>query len=422
MARIRDILLSKSLTAIEVILIGVLLVFGFTKDIASVEFHPDESFWIVSSVRLDKLLAGDFNSAVWTEDPIIIFEVRPLPSYFTAIGQRLGGISANELPAYWDWGLSDEENIASGAMPDAETIWWSRLPMAVIGAVSLLFISVLLGNSHSRLAAYVFTLVSFNEYFLLQLRRAMSEASVLFFTVLAMLASIKLMTAVRNDDTRKSVQWALIAGLFSGLAGQSKLTGLACAGIAILGVLLVFNSNPFRWFAILQQRKILIVILVVTVATISTFIASYPSFYEDMLDKISETLYARDQTLAFQVATYTWMVIPPDQRGGLLFSRVFEYPINLHANQWIMTMSLLANFLLAIVGLVYTVGQAFSGILHREIYLVLLLGALFFAAPMLFIPLDWDRYYLFPIFFTCIFFAIGISEMTIKLSRRHLHE
>ncbi|MDX1378382.1 MAG: hypothetical protein R3307_06005, partial [Anaerolineales bacterium] len=131
MGRIRDLLISKSLTAVEIVLLAVLLLAGYTRDIGSVEFHPDESFWIVSSVRLDKLLAGDFDSDLWTDEPVIIFEVRPVPSYFTAIGQRLGGISVNDLPSYWIWGLPDEENIARGALPSDEVIWWSRLPMAV---------------------------------------------------------------------------------------------------------------------------------------------------------------------------------------------------------------------------------------------------------------------------------------------------
>jgi hypothetical protein len=134
MDRIRDFLLSKSLSAVEIILLAILLLFGYINDIGAVEFHPDESFWIVSSVRLDKLLAGDFESDIWTDEPVIIFEVRPLPSYFTAVGQRLGGISAQDLPPYWIWGLPDEENLARGAMPGDELIWWSRLPMAVVAA------------------------------------------------------------------------------------------------------------------------------------------------------------------------------------------------------------------------------------------------------------------------------------------------
>jgi len=232
----REFFLSKNLRPLEIFILAVLLLWGFTKGIASVEFHPDESFWIVSSVRFDKLITGDFESPTWTEDPIIMFEVRPVPSYFSRIGQRMGGISADSLPVYWSWGLSDEKNIALNAMPSDEVLWWSRLPMAIISAFSLLFTAIFIARSHSRLSGYIFALISFNEYFLVNLRRAMSEASILFFTVLAIYASHKLISAARNRDMNKSIQWSLTLGLFSGLAGESKLTGLVCAGLGILCV------------------------------------------------------------------------------------------------------------------------------------------------------------------------------------------
>jgi hypothetical protein len=46
-----------------------------------------------------------------------------------------------------------------------------------------------------------------------------------------------------------------------------------------------------------------------------------------------------------------------------------------------------------------------------EKLVILLLGALTCAIPMLFVPFDWDRYYLYPIFFSCILFSIGISQL-----------
>lgn len=48
---------------------------------------------------------------------------------------------------------------------------------------------------------------------------------------------------------------------------------------------------------------------------------------------------------------------------------------------------------------------------NQIILIVLVLGALVCATPMLFVPLDWDRYYLYLIFFNCVFFAIGIGQL-----------
>jgi hypothetical protein len=417
MHRIRDFLLSKSLSAVEISLLAILLLFGYINDIGAVEFHPDESFWIVSSVRLDKLLAGDFESDIWTDEPVIIFEVRPLPSYFTAVGQRLGGISAQDLPPYWIWGLPDEENLARGAMPGDELIWWSRLPMAVVAAFSMLLTAVLLAKSHSRLAAYIFAVISLNGYFLLNLRRAMSEASILFFTVLTMYASYKLLTAVRSKDMNKSILWSLAVGLFSGLAGQSKLTGLICAGIAIFGVILVIIPRPAQWITILKQRMLLTIFFVISMITLVTFIASYPFFYRDTVDRISETLYARSQILEYQVYTYADEVIPSHSRLKILFQRILDYPLHIDANHVLNIPLHWLNFTFVALGMAQVIKKVRNSGTERDINLVLLLGALLCAVPMLFAPFDWERYYLYPIYFGCIFFAIGAGQLAERFSR-----
>lgn len=410
----RTFLSSKSLRAIEVILMGLILLLGFTRDIASVEFFPDESFWVVSSVRFDEFISGDFDSPVWTEDPIIIFEVRPVPSYFSGISQRLGGISTESLPPDWDWGLSEDENIALGAMPNDEMLWWSRIPMAILSAFSLFFTAVFLAKQHSRLAAYLFTLVSLNGYFLLNLRRAMSEASILFFTVLVMYASYRLMTSARNRDMNKSIQWALIAGFFSGLAGQSKLTGLVCVGIAILGAVLVITPYPKQWLTILKQRLLLVIMFVVTFATLATFIASYPFYYTDTVDRIWETFYARDQIVKYQLATYIDELIPPGNRLTILFQRIFDYPIHTDTNNTVGILFHWLNLIGAFFGIIHVLKCAWNDGSKRDISIVLLLGTLLCAVPMLFSPFDWERYYLFPIYFGCIFFVIGISELALN--------
>ena len=228
-SRAFSFLFSKKLNRGEMIVLAALLLGGFTRNIGAVGFSGDENFWIVSSIRLDAFLAGDFDSPIWTEDPTIAYEVRPVPSYFAAIGQRLGGVQPRDLPnAYWLWGLSEAENAARNAMPTETVLWWSRIPMAVITALGLWGFAVFLGQIHSRFAAYVFTCICFNGYFLENLRRAMSEPSVLFFTILVILASRQLMVALRNNSLKLVILWAVVMGIFSGLAGESKLTGLAC--------------------------------------------------------------------------------------------------------------------------------------------------------------------------------------------------
>ncbi|NJC96855.1 MAG: hypothetical protein C3F07_10485 [Anaerolineales bacterium] len=412
---IRWYLSDKSLKAIEILILGILLFWGYTRDLGSVVFFPDENFWTASSIRFDKLLSADFDSHIWTENQVIAFEVRPVPSYLTGFSQRLGGVPPNDQPVYWNWGLTEAENIVRGAMPGYVTLWWSRLPMAIISTLSLLLTTLFLARYHSRLSAYAFTWIGFNGYFLTNLRRAMSEASILFFTVLAMAASYKLITAARERNLSRSIQWSLIVGLFSGLAGQSKLTGLACAGIAIFGSFLVTAPNPSQWLTLLKQRVLLIVVFLVTVSTLATFILSYPFFYTNTVNRIWGTFDVRDQIVKYQLHTYTDQLIPPDHRLAILFERILDYPLHVDSHQALGLLFHWLNLLIVVIGISYTIKHTGKGFIEQDYGIILLLGALFCVVPMLFTPFDWERYYLFPVYFSCIFFAIGIGQLILKI-------
>ena len=408
-------LLSRHITWLETRMLAGLLLWGFTRNILSVEFIGDENYWIATSVRLDMLLAGDFESPLWTEDPTIVYEVRPVPSYLAGMGQRLGGIQPADLPgAYWNWNLSEAENAARGAMPSPHVIWWSRISMTVIAALGLLGIALFLGRIHSRIAAYVFTLISFNAYFLDTLRRSMSEASILFFTILALLASVQLLIVLRGASWKRVVFWSALAGVFSGLAGESKLTGLACAAVPVLGALIIISRGEDK-AGMPKMRLFLVVLFVITTATLLTFIATYPLFYRETVDRVWETFDARRQILNYQLNTYSHQLIPAGARIGILFQRIFEYPIRIQSSPGMSAILHWINFIPAAIGLFYTVRQGSGASSLSHACLALWLGAAFSAGPMLLTPFDWERYYMFPIFFACVFFSIGSVQAIVQL-------
>lgn len=402
-------LFSKNLKSIEVLVLAVLLFGRFCSNLQSVEFQPDETFWIGSSVRFDKFLAGDFESPIWNQ-PFVNYEVRPVPSYIVAISQRLGGVRTDDLPLYWDWALTQDQNISRGAMPSHTAIWWSRLPMAVISVLTLLGTIILIGKAHSRIAAYVFTLISLNDYFLLHLRRAMSEAPLLLFTVLALYGSYKLLMVIEQNSMKKVVSWSVIVGIFCGLAGQSKLVGLACVAIPILGTfILMFRSTRTSQKSVV--RTLLMVAGLVLCTSLLIFIASYPFFYRNTLYRTLGTFYFRSAVVEGQEKLYASQVILPSNRINILFQRIFEYPVSLDSNGITDSLFHWINFLVVAFGAAYVIRQAWRKGQDWEKSVILLLGALTCAVPMLFVPFDWDRYYLYPIFFSCIFFVIGISQL-----------
>jgi hypothetical protein len=289
--------------------------------------------------------------------------------------------------------------------------------MVVISIFSMVGIILLLAGAHSRAAAYAFALVSFNEYFLTQLRRTLSEPPQIFFTVLALYASYKLLSAVQGESTKRIVLWSVVAGIFSGLAGQSKLTGLVCTAIPILG-LMILIADPSKSAELTKRRIPLIVTLVVMASTFLAFVASYPLFYANTFDGIMLTLATRSQIFRYQVVQYAYQAIQPGERLSTLFERIFKYPMDFQLNPITVALFHWASFILTVWGIVYSVKQVWMKNKGWEYFVVILLGAFVCAAPMLFTPLDWERYYLYPIFFSCIFFCIGAGELLFILLSR----
>lgn len=405
-----DFLSSKGLKNIEIFMILALLVWGYCTNLLSLEFHPDELYWIASSARFDKFLTQDFDDPIWSDGDLVNYEARPVPSYFAAIGQKIGGINTDRPPIYWDWEISTKENIARGVFPSNTLLWWSRLPMAIISVLSMAGVALLLAKAHMRLAAYIFVMVSLNGYFLAQLRRAWSESSLLLFTVLALYASYQLFIAVQGKSTNKVVLWSAAVGTFSGLASQSKLTGLACAGIAILGTMILMVDPTIS--ADLARRRIPLIIAVVIFSTLLlTFIASYPFFYENTIDRILTTFDTRRQILQYQLSRYDNLTIPENARLAILFQRIFEYPIDLDPRGTRFAIFHWINLILASFGMYHGARQIKQRRKSREYFMVFLSGAVVCALPMLLTPLDWERYYLYPVFFSCIFFSLGMAEL-----------
>ena len=102
-------------------------------------------------------------------------------------------------------------------------------------------------------------------------------------------------------------------------------------------------------------------------------------------------------------------------RVSLIGERVFQQCATLSfAKSWII------NGILCLVGLSFLLFSAWSwlrGGVGSGGSMVLLLVAFSSSFPVLMTPLDWDRYYLFPVFFSTILIAVGIVQIIKSLSR-----
>jgi hypothetical protein len=220
--------------------------------------------------------------------------------------------------------------------------------------------------------------------------------------------------------------YSALIGVFSGLAGESKLTGLLCAAIAIIITLFaVYGNHPSDKYNLrLEGTKgkiLLISTLTIGFFTLFTFIAVYPFFYHHTLSRIIETYQYRLKVMHTQILNYPADVILPGNRVRILFDRIFSFPVyspNIYGSDPLLLLVL--NLFISAFGVYYGIRSIFN---KRDNgpgnggYLVLIISAVILCTPNLFIPLDWPRYYLFPIYFTCVFFSIGLSQICLYLAK-----
>lgn len=401
--------ISKRLHLIEILILANVYFIFFRSNLFTVLFHPDETYWIVcSTTRFDEFIRGNFSSHVWDEN-FGSLEVRPISGYFVSFSQRLAGITPSQLPpTWWDWTVDMKTNIDNGAIPNKSAIYYSRLPMFILTIISFIITLISLSVAHSRLAAYCFFAFSFSRFFLENLSRAMCESPLLFFSILSIIAIFLLLQAIKKEEVPKIFLYSALAGIFCGIAGQSKLNGLLCVFIALVVPIIAVLKYKVE----LKNAKVKILLIsTITIIFFSVliFIAIYPFLYHDTIQRIIETFLCRQRVMNLQIANNIDVILP-GQRTKILLNRIFSYPINLPG-------FLILNMCITIFGIFYVLRNIFKKRNNKRgnIYLILVIAAIILCVPILFTPLDWERYYLFPIYFTCIFFSIGICQFSLLL-------
>jgi hypothetical protein len=402
--KILHFLFFEKLTWVDSLLIIIGLMTVYCIGIDSVPFHPDETYWVDMAARLSQ----PFNSPSW-QPGYMTYEVRPFPGYLAALGQKLAGISLDELPqAAWDWSLSTAENTARGAVPSAQVLLASRFPMAILAALALALTAIGLGRGFGRFYGYFFAWASCNSYFLTQLRRAMCEAPLLFFSVLLLCALPPLLDALHEKQKKRVILWSILVGVLSGLAAECKLTGALGVGLAIIaGFVSIYfkqDQKDQRVVRLFQFSTLLIL-----ASALISFVAVYPFFYVDPLTRMLGTLATRQNVLQTQLHDYPAQVISFWQRPVLLVKRIFGLPLG-----WPTSVSL-GGYILPLFFLGVGIYETYAQSQFFPRGLVLVSAAVVLGLPMCFTPLDWDRYYLWPVFFACIFLSIGASRLILEL-------
>lgn len=393
------------------------LVWVYLSGLEDIPFHPDESYWINSSNVFEDFISARFDSPLF-QDQFLTVDHPPLTRYVIGLGRRSGGYRGSDLPPVWDYLADEEVNIRNGAMPSGDLLWWSRLPMAILAIVSVLVTYDLIRRSAGNSAGYVLLLGSIvSSYMLCILRRAMGESLLLVCTVLVTYCSYRILMLLNQKKTIrfwKIPALLVMVGILSGAAGATKLNGLICAPAAVIVALIVGAKSGGSIY-----RKTLsgfLASILVSVCSVCSFVGLNPFLWSDPVLNTQKLFVHRLNELGNQ------MLVNEDAQIDGIVQRVRIVPIRVFQTHAAVNFkgSFAINILLFLAGFCKMAKRAWDSIRTGELdaapTAVIIIG-LFAATPALLTPLDWDRYFLLPVYFSMFFICIGISMVAGKAGR-----
>jgi len=402
---------SKNISLILILLTICIVIYALLSNLGEVEFHPDESLWIGTSDSFEAFLKMEFNSSTWDISYWTLTQP-PITRYIIGFFRYMGGYQRPDLNQIWNFNRGNQYNIRNGAMPSDGLLWWSRLPMAALACASILLVFMMLNKTSDFFAGYIWIgLILLNPYFFLHLRRAMGESPLLFFTIITLFLSAQgLRSAKANgiNDKKIAITYIGLAGIASGLAWASKLNGATLIVSNIMtSILLAYITSNNR------KDKIKFSILFSTISgllSIATFVAVNPFLWPAPVQRTQMMFENRIKEMEEQSVTYSGSYMDPKQRVDLIPARVFSDYASLKSR-------LVLNMGLFIFG-VYVVIKSAWETTHsgkgETFYIPLFTISFFTSVPIVFSSLDWDRYYLFPVFFTTLIIAIALARIATR--------
>lgn len=419
---------------IELFIVMLILVLTYCRGIKDVPFHSDESQWIATSYYFEALFKSDLVlpslsqsnlknivpfKLVWEENYWTLTQP-PLTRYIVALGRLSGGYQVTDLNVPWDYSVDAAENEVLGAIPSPRLLWWSRLPMVILAAVSGMILFLLVRSCAGRISGYAFVVLFVTPpYFLLELRRAMGESPLLFFTVLTIVAGrialtkwgqIRQMGRIYNPfkNLLLPILGLIFMGIGAGLAGATKLNGLLlCLAGVVMCYLIFLMSKGIISRTVRVSFLIRTSVLLILAAGI-VFVIVNPYLYPNPLIRTAVLIKFRYIEMAWQKTQLPGMIIPDiGARLVIVPERIFkDYMASNFNGAWII------NILLFGLGIAYSVRTGLLWLINKDgnsTSVAILVVASVIAIPSLFTPLDWDRYYLFPVICVSFFIAIGIG-------------
>lgn len=415
-------------------------------------FHGDEAMQIYTS--------HDYVIAFIERDPLRLQTAPPYPidsdahlrilngtvnRYLIGLSWHVAGLHSGMLPPRpgWDWGLSYDDNVATGHRPVPELLTAARLSSALFFAASIGVIFLLARVTGGRGMAYVVSaLYALNPALLLNGRRAMQEGSLLFFGLLTVLtATVIAQRRARGQRVPLYVWVGLIAAGALGLASKHNTAIFVVGAFAWIALAEIAHLGADSLRRLRRLAGLITVLGVCAVGTLAGFVALSPALWSDPLARLGDLLAVRAELLDIQVGGVPTGPMPLAQRLQFLFFQPFAAPLmQYEVSAWndaarfqIEAAAYLASPLsglhVGITGGLLLTAVALVGVIALLIRLVrggptarahaagLLIWLLATMAALLANPLPWQRYYLPLMPISALLAGIGFDALGALVSK-----
>ncbi len=398
-------------------------------------FHGDEALQIRSSVDYFTLFIEGDSAAlgVRPDDPRSASSDRRLLQgsiipWTIGLAWHLAGHNSEDLPPEpgWDWALDYDTNLALGLRPAPQLLLTSRYPSALFFALSvplLYFIAWRLGGIGAALAASA--LYALHPALLLNGRRALMEAPMLFFGLLTICCALMILRRGEGAGLR----WWLALALSGGLALASKHSALLFLGGALAWLCLAALLQRGRQATLTTARRcVLSAALALTI-----YLALSPALWPDPWGVLQRLVQVRSDLLEVQVRS-----LQPGGVGMSLAERLdqvltqpFLRPAMFHeVASWSDYEAITAEIDIwrasplsgipvnpltgGVLSLLTLAGFAQIGRKPEQVGLLTWLALTL--VVLLLNPLTWQRYYLPLLPITCLLAALGMTGLLRRTS------
>ena len=240
------------------------------------EFHGDETGWVSAGLYYTDLLMGhDFDCEHWRGEGLSAWGgMNP------QVGKWVLGIPLrSHFPEYhykaiYDFGASYKKNEAAGNVPDQEVLHYARGVAAVAGTLCCLALFIFgCRSGHCWGGAVAALLLLGNGIFVSHATRAMTDMMYNLFLICTGLAGLVVLSA----QTRKTLLWGCaLLGLCAGLASAVKITGILVGGLLLLGLL------TYRALVHKTAKNVILSILVYGISGLITVHALNPYYWPNV--------------------------------------------------------------------------------------------------------------------------------------------